>query len=147
MKKTVLFLHDFSSISNKAYEYLRSKDCNVITPNKNQFMFEEQHYDIGIGFLYPYKIPQQEVENKLWINFHPGPLPEMGGRNLAYNAIIEGRKQFGATIHIMDKDFDRGKIIETVRFNILQSMVAEDLTRISRNFLISFSIICLAYLT
>jgi hypothetical protein len=96
-------------------------------------------YTYGIGYLFPYRIPYQEFEKgKKWLNFHPGPLPEMGGRNLAYNAIMEKRKYFGATIHWMNEKFDEGPIIECQRFEIREHYTAHDLMKISHDILESF---------
>lgn len=93
-------------------------------------------YEYGIGYLFEQKIPAIEfTKNKHWLNFHPGPLPEMGGRNLAYHAILHNMKQFGATIHWMDENFDTGPIIECQRFDIEKKHTAEDLVRISHDIL------------
>lgn len=87
-----------------------------------------QEYDLGISFLYNYKIPKTEL-NKTWINFHPGPLPEYGGRNIAYHAIMNDAKEFGGTIHYIDENFDTGNIIEVERFPILDADTAGDLVK------------------
>jgi len=89
-------------------------------------------YDLGVSFLYTHKIHAEHVTAHEWVNFHPGPLPEMRGRNLAYHAIIEKRKEFGATIHYMDASFDTGDIIECRRFPILDADNAGDLVIKSR---------------
>jgi methionyl-tRNA formyltransferase len=100
---------------------------------------ENFDYNYGIGYLFPYKIPAIEFsKDRNWLNFHPGPLPEMGGRNLAYQAIREGKDYFGATIHWMNEEFDSGPVIECQRFDILDSYNASDLVRISHDILESF---------
>lgn len=78
-------------------------------------------YDIGVSFLYTHRIPRAQVETHTWYNFHPGPLPEMRGRNLAYHAIMEDKKEFGATLHYMSAEYDTGDIIECRRFPITGS--------------------------
>jgi len=88
-----------------------------------------EDYDLGVSFLYTHKIPAEQIQNHIWINFHPGPLPEMRGRNLAYHAIMEGRKEFGATLHYMDADYDTGDIIECRRFPIFENETAGDLVQ------------------
>lgn len=84
-------------------------------------------YDFGISFLFLEKIPSFHVKNKPWFNFHPGPLPEYKGRNLCYHAIMNGEREFGATIHYMDENFDAGDIIWVQKFPILDWYNAEDL--------------------
>jgi len=83
-------------------------------------------YDIGISFLYTSKIPESEL-TKPWINFHPGPLPMYRGRNVIYHAIMNQEKEFGGTIHFMDKNFDTGDIIDVERFPIEESDTAGDI--------------------
>lgn len=85
-------------------------------------------YDLGVGFLYPHKIPEKEVAGgRRWVNLHPAPLPEYRGRNVFYHAILNGDGEFGATIHYMDKDYDTGDVIEVSGFPIPDTCTAEDL--------------------
>ncbi len=88
-------------------------------------------YDLGVSFLYTHRIPADHVAKYQWINFHPGPLPEMRGRNLAYYAIMNSMKEFGATLHYMDANFDTGPIIEVRRFPILDTYTAGDLVNLA----------------
>lgn len=90
-------------------------------------------YDLGLNFLAPYKVPEEHVVRPRlgWVNFHPAPLPEFGGRNVAYHAIESGAKEFGATVHYMDAAFDTGPIIECVRFPITPAATAGDLMNAS----------------
>jgi len=88
-------------------------------------------YDIGISFMYQYKVPAEEVNSHTWFNFHPAPLPEYKGRNLCYHAIMNGEKEFGATVHYMDENFDTGDIIDCFKFKILESDTAETLSEFS----------------
>ena len=87
-----------------------------------------ENYDLGVSFMYTYKVPKEELD-KPWINFHPAPLPAYKGRNLCYHAIMNGEKEFGATIHYMDENFDTGDIIEVLGFAIQEWVTAEDLSR------------------
>src|SRR5688572_17410059 len=84
-------------------------------------------YDAGISFMWTGKIKKQELDVP-WINFHPAPLPEYKGRNLCYHALLNGAKEFGATVHYMDENFDTGEIIEVRRFPIEDSDDAESLS-------------------
>ena len=93
-----------------------------------------EQYDMGISFLYNYLIPAEQLtKDRVWINFHPAPLPEYRGRNVGYHAILNGEKEFGATLHYVDKTFDTGDIIEVRRFPILRSDHAGDVTRNARD--------------
>lgn len=96
------------------------------------------HYDLGLNFLGTRKVMSTEINRPHlgWVNFHPAPLPEFGGRNLAYYAIMKNAKEFGATVHYMDEGFDTGDIIEVVRFPIQDSDTAGDLMLRAKNELI-----------
>jgi len=93
-------------------------------------------YNLGINFLGTSKIPESELKPpKRWVNFHPAPLPEFRGRNLAYQAIMEGAKEFGASLHWMDNDYDTGDLIDVRRFPIMPWYTAGDLVRESHRLL------------
>ena len=68
-------------------------------------------------FLYSvqyHEILKQEHINKatkLAVNLHMAPLPEYRGSNQFSFAIIEGRSEFGTTIHQMDARIDHGDIL------------------------------------
>jgi methionyl-tRNA formyltransferase len=89
------------------------------------------HYDIGISFMYQHKVPAKEVNSHPWFNFHPAPLPEYKGRDLCYHAIMNGDKEFGATLHYMDEGFDTGDIIDVRRFPLYDFYTAEDVSRMA----------------
>jgi methionyl-tRNA formyltransferase len=93
----------------------------------NRF-FNGFSYDIGISFMYTHKVPAEQVNSKPWFNFHPAPLPEYKGRDLCYHAIMNGEKEFGATIHYMDEGFDTGDIVEVLRFYMKPSDTAEEVS-------------------
>lgn len=87
-----------------------------------------KEYEIGISFMYTYKVPAEQVNTHTWINFHPAPLPEYKGRNLCYHAIMNGERWFGVTVHYMDENFDTGDIIEVFKFPIHDWYTAQDLS-------------------
>tara|TARA_R100000315_G_C5234526_1_gene145877 strand:- start:3144 stop:3767 length:624 start_codon:yes stop_codon:yes gene_type:complete len=95
--------------------------------NKNKFKEFPPIYDVGISLGYLHKVPLDELKKSLWINIHPAPLPDYGGRNVAYHAIINGETHFGATIHYMSEEFDSGDIIETRKFKFTLGTTAEEL--------------------
>lgn len=107
-------------------------DIVYALPNHMGVQFPRE-YDFGISYFYNKLVPASEIANHFWINFHPAPLPEYGGRNVAYHAIMNGEKFFGATIHYMDGTFDTGDIIEVARFPILESHTAGDIAQMARD--------------
>ncbi|MDC0492098.1 formyltransferase family protein [Candidatus Pseudothioglobus singularis] len=134
----VLFLGNGSFHSLKAEKQLRQMTCEVVfVHNDNQkYKKWEKDYDLGISFLYAFKVPDGEISCKQWINFHPAPLPGYGGRNLAYHAIMNDERQYGGTIHYMESSFDTGPIIAVNFFKIEEGDVAGDIFLRSCNVLI-----------
>ncbi len=122
------------------FDFLKNQNCTIsyYTLKNEKINFEEIDYDLGISFLYTHKIPASEfIKNKIWINFHPGPLPNYRGRNLCYHAIVNGEKEFGATLHYMDAEYDTGKIIKLSKFPIEPYHNAGDLSILSKHALVS----------
>ncbi len=130
-----------SELGKEMYFFLKNQHCDISfsnTENKPIKDFENIEYDLGISFLYTHKIPTSEfLKNKLWLNFHPGPLPEYRGRNLCYHALINGAAKFGATLHYMDKEFDTGDIIEVLTFPIEPHYTAGALSELSKDALVT----------
>jgi methionyl-tRNA formyltransferase len=52
------------------------------------------------------------------VNIHPSLLPKYRGRASINWAIINGEKEFGLSVHFIDKDVDTGDIIEQIRIPI-----------------------------
>jgi methionyl-tRNA formyltransferase len=109
-------------------EWMRTLPCEVWETSGKVDWSLVSRYDLGLNFLGTHKIPASEIgDGRKWVNFHPAPLPEYGGRNVAYHAITEGAKCFGATVHYMSPEFDTGDIIECIRFPIMPGDTAGDL--------------------
>ncbi|RYD57115.1 MAG: hypothetical protein EOP56_09960 [Sphingobacteriales bacterium] len=65
------------------------------------------------------------------VNLHMAPLPEYRGSNQFSYAIIEGKKEFGTTIHVMDKNIDHGAILFQKRFEIPEGCWITDLYQLT----------------
>ena len=84
------------------------------------------------GFLK--KIPETMIRaypNKI-INLHPSLLPNYGGKGMygmhVHRAVIEGReKESGITIHYVNEEYDKGKIIQQYKTPIQESDDADSL--------------------
>lgn len=130
----VIFLSNASG--GELYGWLLGQPCDVVYGSLADAgmtaISPGTEYDLGLNFLGERKIPPEELAKADWVNFHPGPLPECGGRNLAYNVIMEGLSDFGATVHYMSEEYDAGDIIECVRFPIEKTDHAGDLVARSR---------------
>lgn len=122
-------------------KWLQGSGCEIVWayPNAAPYRLSsldevlvKKEYDLGLNFLGSHKISPEELAKAPWVNFHPAPLPEFAGRNVAYHAIMNGELSFGATCHYMDEGFDSGDIIEVARYPVEKSDTAGDLVRKSR---------------
>jgi len=76
------------------------------------------------GFLW--LVPQDFIRafDGRIINLHPSLLPKYGGKGMyghhVHNAVLEaGEKETGITIHLVDKEYDKGDILCQKKFAIL----------------------------
>ena len=123
----VLVLTNPEHVRFVTQELLRYFSFDFLVRFTGEYDWSEE-YDVGISFMYQYRVPKEQLDRP-WFNFHPGPLPEYKGRNLCYNALMNGEREFGATLHYMDEDFDTGAIIKVSRFPIEDHWCADDLSR------------------
>lgn len=68
---------------------------------------------------------------KLALNLHMAPLPEYRGCNQFSFAIVDGKKEFGTTLHKMEEGIDNGDIIAESRFPIPENCFVKDLYEIT----------------
>jgi phosphoribosylglycinamide formyltransferase-1 len=66
------------------------------------------------------------------INIHPALLPEFGGKGMygmrVHESVIrEGRKKSGITVHLIDEEYDRGRILFQAECPVLQGDTPDDL--------------------
>lgn len=101
-------------------------DIDVLTFSKEEFYNSTQvidylrRLDIGwiilAGFLW--LVPEYLIDafqNRI-LNIHPALLPKYGGKGMygirVHQAVIDNNeKQSGITIHIIDREYDKGKLI------------------------------------
>lgn len=115
------------SNSSKAFVLQRAKalDIPAETFNRSEFLdpgflnqrgFEKIDFIILAGFLW--KIPLYLIDafpDKI-LNIHPALLPKYGGKGMygehVHNAVIEaGEKESGITIHLVNENYDEGRIL------------------------------------
>tara|TARA_Y100001938_G_scaffold147468_1_gene228717 strand:+ start:573 stop:1208 length:636 start_codon:yes stop_codon:yes gene_type:complete len=119
--------------SIEAESYIKKMDCDLLVSHTKREKFYDfpDEYDVGLAFMYRNLVPKKELKKAKWINIHPAPLPSYGGRNVAYHAILNKEKSFGASIHYMSEDFDKGDIISTSWFDIPENITANELYDLS----------------
>jgi len=112
--------------NKNAYVFERIKPYNIKTLVFDKLYFKEKFINIIdqnntdlivlAGFLW--KIPESLIEryaNKI-INIHPSLLPRFGGKgmygNNVHKAVINSKvKKTGISIHLVNKEYDKGNII------------------------------------
>ena len=85
------------------------------------------------GFLK--KIPMNLIEkfpNRI-VNIHPSLLPKFGGKgmygNYVHDAVIQAtEKKSGITIHFVNEEFDKGKIIAQFEIELTEKETVESLS-------------------
>ena len=124
-------------LSNKINEAIKSKcqdfnvgfqilDNNKIT-NTSYLISKIPNTEIDCVILAGYlkKIPEgfiRHFSNKI-INLHPSLLPKYGGKGMyganVHKAVLKAKeKESGITIHYVNEEFDKGKIIAQFKFSI-----------------------------
>jgi phosphoribosylglycinamide formyltransferase-1 len=68
------------------------------------------------------------------LNIHPALLPKFGGKGLygihVHEAVIKaGEKESGASVHIVDEEYDRGPVLGSVRVPVLPEDTPETLQK------------------
>ena len=133
-------------ISNKSTANVlnRAKNANIPTLIVDRASFYETektidclktaHIDLIIlaGFLW--MIPENLVKafpNKI-VNIHPSLLPKFGGKGMygmnVHKAVIEAKeKESGITIHFVNEEYDKGKIISQHTCLVSESDSADSL--------------------
>ena len=68
------------------------------------------------------------------LNIHPGLLPRFGGPGMygmhVHRAVLQaGEAESGATVHLVDAEYDHGRILDQVRVPVLPGDTPEDLQK------------------
>lgn len=139
-------------ISNNpnAYALKRAKKENIksVCLERKNFKSEEsfnnaifaelQNMKVDIVCLAGYLklIGQKIIENyrNKILNIHPALLPKFGGKGMygrhVHEAIIKsGETVSGATVHLVDENYDTGKIIIQKKVKVLNSNTSQDIAR------------------
>jgi len=137
-------------VSNKsgagAMELARARGIPAVHLSQQQFPGEEEYVERLLSVLsehradfialagYLKKIPSRVTErfrNRI-VNIHPALLPKFGGHGMygihVHEAVLKaGEKISGATVHIVDEEYDRGAIVMQKAVNIAPGETPETL--------------------
>ena len=94
----------------------------------------KQKIDILLSIQFPFVLKKKVLKSvKLAINLHTGMLPKYRGCNLPYHAILNGEKEFGSALHLIDEGVDSGDIICQKKFKIPNKITAKELYEKNNN--------------
>ena len=101
-------------------EYDSLKDENFLNT------LRDLDIDIAVVCSFNYKIPKVmlDIPKDGFVNVHPSLLPKYRGGNPYSAVIMNGEKESGVTLHLMDEGFDTGDILlqKTFKINPTETM-------------------------
>lgn len=123
-------------------------NLNIFTPlylsDKDFFeQFKADEPDVAVVVAYGKIIPERylEVPEHGFINIHPSLLPEYRGPSPIQTAIMQGDKETGITIILVDREMDHGAILAQEKYRLDPEKyfpeIAEDLAEQSAQLLIA----------
>ncbi len=130
------------SNTKDAYALERAKEANIKTYILNDYKDDNELYDIlkesnvDLVILAGYLklIPINVIRDFTIINTHPALLPKYGGKGMygmnVHRAVVANHESItGATLHFVNEEYDKGKIISQTKVKVLKSDTAEDVSK------------------
>ena len=108
-------LHDYKD-ENELYQKLKESDVDLI---------------VLAGYLK--LLPQNVVRDFVAINTHPSLLPKYGGKGMygmnVHRAVVENHeKETGVTLHFVNEEYDKGRIIAQTKVEAYEKDTPEDVS-------------------
>ena len=129
------------SNNSDAYALTRAKDANIDTyvledyKNDEELYNKLKEYKVELVVLAGYLklIPINVIRDFTLINTHPALLPRYGGKGMygmnVHRAVVENHeKESGATLHFVNEEYDKGKIISQTKVKVLKKDTPEDVS-------------------
>ena len=127
------------SNTSDAYAIKRAKSNKIKTYILNNYKDDDELYNIlkesdaNLIILAGYLklIPVKVIRYFTIINTHPALLPKYGGKGMygmnVHNAIVENHeKETGATLHFINEEYDKGKILSQEKVKVCKNDTPED---------------------
>jgi len=118
-------------------EFGNAHDLNVLA-NEHQIrvldnLSDLPECDIIYSVQYHELLKQEHIDKakELCANLHMAPLPEYRGANQFSFAIIDGKEEFGTTIHCIDTRIDHGDILFQKRFPVPEKCWVDELYQLT----------------
>lgn len=129
------------SNTEEAYALTRAKEAKIKNYVLKDYKDENELYevvkenDIDLVVLAGYLklIPLKVIKEFTIINTHPALLPKFGGKGMygmnVHRAVVENHeKETGATLHFVNEEYDKGKIIAQTKVRVLKKDTPEDVS-------------------
>ncbi|HXS37013.1 MAG TPA: formyltransferase family protein [Flavipsychrobacter sp.] len=123
-QKDILNIEIAGLLTNTRKEFGDAHDLNTLGNEHDIPVFEDMdeipECDIIYSVQYHWILKADDIKKakQAAVNLHMAPLPEYRGSNQFSYAIIDGKKEFGTTIHQIDTRIDHGDILFQKRFPI-----------------------------
>ena len=100
-----------------------AEDSNLTIFKSLDMYSKLNNVDVNISVQYHEILRKMHLDvASLNVNLHMAPLPEYRGCNQFTLAILDERKEFGTTLHLIDEGIDSGDILFEKRFSIDKDM-------------------------
>ena len=129
------------SDNSAAYALERAKNANIKTYVLKDYKDEDELYnilkesnvDLVILAGYLKLIPTKVIKDFTIINTHPALLPKYGGKGMygmnVHRAVVENHEtETGATLHFVNEEYDKGKIISQTKVKVCKKDTPEDVS-------------------
>ncbi len=113
--------NDKSPLLSKGKSILKlAKKHNIPTLKKSHDLLSITDIDILLSVQYHDILKEQQIKvaKQIAVNLHMAPLPDYRGCNQFSFAILDNAKEFGSTLHRIEKGIDTGDILFEHRFMI-----------------------------
>ena len=127
--------------NSDAYALTRAKNSNINTYILKDYTDEKELYnvlkdaDVDLVILAGYLklIPKNVIKDFTIINTHPALLPKYGGKGMygmnVHRAVVENHeKETGVTLHFVNEEYDKGKIIAQTKVRVCKKDTPEDVS-------------------
>ena len=138
-QKDVLNIEITGLLTQARKEFGTGHDLSAIAKEHNIPLFnnpsEIPACDIMYSVQYHHILKQAHIDRatQIAVNLHMAPLPEYRGSNQFSFAIIDGKQEFGTTIHQVDEGIDHGDILFQKRFPIPEGCWVDELYQLTYN--------------
>jgi methionyl-tRNA formyltransferase len=118
-------------------EFGNAHDLNILAEEHNIPIIDElgklPECDIIYSVQFHEILKKEHISKakQVAVNLHMAPLPEYRGSNQFSCAIIDNKKEFGTTIHLIDTKIDHGDILFQKRFPIPEQCWVNDLYQLT----------------